>query len=236
MQEYLDVKPEALEPFPVPDEELLERYEKIFTAVCVDVLDAVYDLPNQVLPAYLKPLQDGYKVAGFAFPIKGVASPIREDMKAYNLRMARFIASFPRNAITVWDTSGDDNLAQYGEMMSYCSMAQGCRAAIVDGGVRDVDRIIDMGFKVWSKIRTPVSMLKRHRVIGYQYPIRIGNVLISYGDVVFADMDGIVVIPRGIAYDLLLETERRQKTELSWRQILALGISPVEAFEKGVEF
>lgn len=236
MQEIFDAELKVLEPFPIPDEELLDRYEKVFTAACVDVMDMEYDLHNQVLPTYLRPIQEGQKVAGFAFPIKGVGSPIAEDQSQYNLRMAKFIGSFPKNFVTVWDVSGDDNLAQYGEMMSYTTMAQGCRAAIVDGGVRDVDRIIDMGFKVWAKVRTPRSMWHRHRVIAWAVPIKIQDVLINYGDVVFADMDGIVIVPREIAYEVLLRIEQRQKTELGWRDILASGLTPVQAFERGVEF
>ena len=76
MQEIFDAELKVLEPFPIPDEELLDRYEKVFTAACVDVMDMEYDLHNQVLPTYLRPIQEGQKVAGFAFPIKGVGSPI----------------------------------------------------------------------------------------------------------------------------------------------------------------
>lgn len=236
MQEKFDAELKELKPFPISDEELLDRYEKVFTAACVDVMDMEFDLHHQVLPTYLHPIKDGQKVAGFAFPIKGVSSPIAEEQDEYNLRMAKFIGSFPKDFITVWDVSGDDNLAQYGEMMSYSTMSQGCRAAIVDGGVRDVDRIIDMGFKVWAKVRTPRSMWHRHRIIAWAVPIQIQDVLINYGDVVFADMDGIVVIPREIAYEVLLRIEERQKTELGWRGILASGLTPVQAFEQGVEF
>ncbi len=236
MQEIFDAPLKELKPFPIPDEELLERFENAFTAVCVDVMDMVYDLHNQVLPTYLRPIKEGQKVAGFAFPIKGVGSPIAEAEDQYNLRMAKFIGSFPKDFITVWDVSGDDNLAQYGEMMSYSTMSQGCRAAIVDGGVRDVDRIIDMGFKVWAKVRTPRSMWHRHRIIAWAVPIKIQDVLINYGDVVYGDMDGVIVIPREIAYDVLLEVERRKNEELSWRDILASGLTPVQAFEKGVKF
>jgi regulator of RNase E activity RraA len=236
MHEILDLDVPELKPFPVPEDEVLDRFEKLFTAVCFDVLDMVYDKPNCILPPYLTPLEPGYKVAGIAFTIKGVHVPIAEEESVAMARMARFIESYHKNSFAVWDTSADYSLAHYGEMMSFSSMSQGCKAAAVDGGVRDVDRIIEMGFKVWAKVRSPRSMRRRHRIIAWQIPIQVGDVHVYPGDVVFGDMDGIVVIPRNLAYDVLLEAEKRRKEEKSWRQILATGISPVDALRQGVKF
>jgi regulator of RNase E activity RraA len=237
MHEVLDIDVPSLKSFPVPDDELLARFEKLFTAVCCDVLDQLYDKSNCVLPPELTPLEPGYKVAGIAFTIKGVHSPVREADEAQIMkRRAEFIASYHKNSFAIWDCSGDDSLAQYGEMMSFSSMSQGCKAAAIMGGVRDVDRVIDMGFKVWSLVRSPRSMRGRHRIIAWQIPITVGDVKVYPGDVVFADMDGIIVIPRDLAWDVLIEAERRKNEELSWRQILATGISPVDALKQGVKF
>ena len=236
MYEKLDAELPELKPFPVSEEELLQRYENLFTAVCYDVLDQVYNKPKCVLPSDLIPLEPGYKVAGIAFTIKGVHSPVAVDQAEEMQIRAKFIASYPKNSFAVWDTSMDFSLAHYGEMMAFSSMSQGCKAAAVYGGVRDVDRIIDMGFKVWSKVRSPRSMRHRHRIISYQIPIIVGDVTVYPGDVVYGDMDGIVVIPRDLAYDVLMEAEKRKKEELSWREILATGIHPVDALKQGVKF
>lgn len=236
MYDVFDSPLNELAPFPVPDEELLERYERLFTAIVADVLDEVYLRDNCVLPSYLKPLTDGTKVAGFAFTMKGVRTHIPETMNDFSARMAKIINDFKTNDIVMWDTGSDVETSHYGEMMARTSMSMGCKGAVVDGGLRDSDRVLEMGFKVWYKFRTPRSAFCKHRVVAWQVPIRIQDVTVCPGDLVFGDMDGVVVVPRELAYDVLVECERRCVEEKGWREILDSGISAQEAFARGVQF
>ncbi len=144
-------------------------------------------------------------------------------------------ALFP-GSIVVWDTCRDEGTAHYGEMMTAASTMQGCVGAIVNGGVRDVDRIIETGFKVWSRYRTPASMADRFHITGWQQPIMIGRTEVVPGDMVFADMDGIVVVPREIAYDVLIKAEEQNRTERGWRDIIASGLPPAEVVRRGGQF
>ena len=64
-------------------------------------------------------------------------------------------------------------------------------------------------------------------------PTKIGDVVVNPGDIVFADMDGILTVPRKLAYEVLQKSEEKQKTELGWREIIASGVKPSEYVEKG---
>jgi len=226
----------VFEPFPVPEEELLNRYEKAFTAAVCDVLLGEYKMADRILPLNIKPLAPGSKAAGTAFTVKGYPSHISEKKSDPNARRAKMFEEIEKDTIVVWDTSGDNDNAQYGEMMSAATMMRGCRGGIVDGGARDTDRIIEMGFKVWCRYTTPASMAARHEILDWQIPVKIGKVEINPGDVIFADNDGIVCVPRGIAYDVLLKIEKIAATEKGWREIIASGLTPSEVVRRGGKF
>ena len=234
-QTFRDTDKEVSKNIELQDEEILERYQAIYTAVVIDILHEEHGMREQALPSNLLPLVDGTKVAGFAFTIKGTPTHLPEPEDAHEQRAAMIDALYP-GSLVVWDTCKDEGTAHYGEMMTAASMMQGCVGAIVDGGVRDVVRIIETGFKVWSRYRTPASMADRFNISGWQQPVRIGRTEVVPGDLVFADMDGIVVVPRAISVEVLLRAEDRNRAERSWRQIIASGLSPAEVVLRGGKF
>ena len=223
---------------PISEKELCERYEKVFTAVCSDILDGYPQYGNQILPSYLRPLVSTYKCAGIAFTIKGMSCCVEESREDYYDRTVAIFEQFTDNSFAVWDTGVvlSAPTAHYGEMMATASKLAGCRGAIVDGGVRDVDRIIDMDFKIWARYTTPQGAEQRSRIISWQNDIKIADVVIHPGDVVFADMDGVIVIPREVAYDVLVEAERRQEQEHGWKKMLTSGMGPREFLKAGGSF
>lgn len=229
--------PLELEKLPISDEELVERYEKVFVAVCSDILYG-YDLNFQVLPDYLKPLVPGSRMAGIAYTIKGIKCDVKEERREYYDRTVAMFEGFEKTSFAIWETGMDveEPIAHYGEMMATASKGCGCRGAIVDGGVRDIDRINELGFKMWSRTRTPLGAEQRSRIVAWQCDIRIGNTIIHPGDVIFADTDGIVVIPRKIAFEVLEEAERRQSEEDKWKGMLLDGMAPRAFLEAGGSF
>ena len=96
--------------FPIPERELCERYEALFTAAVNDVLREC-KLVYQTLPNNIMPLRETMKVAGPAFTIKGAKSLlVKDEMK----ERAEMLESIPANGVVAWDTSGDDESAQWG--------------------------------------------------------------------------------------------------------------------------
>lgn len=228
--------------FPISEDELIERYEKnVFTAVVHDTVRKLGYHQPIALPLELKPVVLGQRLCGPAFTVKGapwkrIDIDFNEEEKHKEMdTRSRCMSEYYHNCVPIWDCSGDNYQAQYGEMMSAQSMVLGCRGAIVDGGARDSERIVEMGFKVWYRYLTPTPMI-HFQILDWQIPIIMGNVEINPGDILFADRDGIVCIPRHMAYDVLLKAEEEVRTEKSWREIIAEKLDPKESYRRGVLF
>ena len=217
---------------PISDQELIERYEAVFTAAVNDVLREMGYL-YQTLPSAIQGLTMDMRVAGIAFTIKGSKNLRIEDEMPERAKMLDAIAPY---SVCVWDTSGDDESAQWGEIMTMASMSRGCRGAIVDGGVRDVDRILKLGFPVFARYRSSSGMLGRFRMIGYQMPIQIGGVNIAPGDVILADIDGAIVVPRALAMEVLEKAEAIRDNEVEIKKMVLSGLKATEIVERGGYF
>jgi len=217
---------------PISEKELCDRYEKVFTAAVNDVLREFCYL-HQALPPSIMPLRDDMKVAGIAFTIKGSKNlTLESEME----QRAKMLEAIKEDSICVWDTSGDDESTQWGGIMTLASKRRGCRGAVVDGGARDIKEILDQDFPVFCKYKSSNGMLGRFRMIGYQMPIMIGNVFIYPGDILFGDMDGVIVVPRKIAYDVLLKAEYIKENEKEIRDMILEGLTPTQVVEKGGYF
>lgn len=217
---------------PISERELCDRYEKLFTAAVNDVLRE-RGLLNQVLPHHIAPLDNAMKVAGIAFTIKGAKSPVLTDEMP--IRASMLEAIHP-DAVCVWDTSGDDESAQWGEVMTMAAKRRGCRGVVLDGGVRDTDKVLAQGFPVFHRYRTSNGMLGRFRITGWQSAIRIGNVTINPGDLVFGDIDGVIVVPRELCFDVLVAAEAVKEKEVDIKQMIVDGFSPQDVVKRGGYF
>ena len=218
--------------FPVSDKEICTRYEAVSTAMVNDVLREMGYL-YQTLPVNILPLKNDMKVAGIVFTIKGSKNlDVTNEME----QRARMLESIHSESVCVWDTSGDDESAQWGEIMTMASVKQGCRGAIVDGGVRDTNKILEQNFPVFCKYRTSNGMLGRFRMIGYQIPVMIGDVHIYPGDIAFGDIDGCIIIPRNMAYEVLERAEKIRDNEIEIKNMIESGLKPSKVVENGGYF
>lgn len=218
--------------FPISEKELCDRYEQVTTPMVNDVLREM-ELLYQTFPNNIMPLREEMKVAGIAFTIKGSKNlSLQEEM----IERAKMLEAIHEDSIVVWDTSEDDESAQWGEIMTMASIRQGCRGAVVDGGVRDTNKVLEQNFPVFCKYRTSNGMLGRFRIIGYQMPITMGKVHVYPGDVVLADIDGAIAVPREIAYEVLLRAEEIRDNELEIKEMVNGGMKPTEVVKKGGYF
>lgn len=223
--------------FPISEEELVRRYEDLFVSAVNDVLRED-NLLYQALPHTIQPLDArniDIKVCGFAFTIKGTPSlvfDVDEEMR----NRAAMLEKIKQNDIAIWDTSHDELSAQWGGKMTKAVIKQGCRGAVIDGGARDTKEILETGFPVFCRYRTSNAMLSRFATTGYEEPIRIGEVTIYPGDVIFGDIDGVIVIPRKKAYDVLLRAEAIRDGEKKIDKMLESDMIPTEIVENGGYF
>ena len=210
-------------------EELRARFLRLYTGAVADVLDA-HGYRDQVLPAKIQPVTLAMKVAGPAFPGLGAPTddPTDNDM---DKRLA-MLESVTPGSVTVWACGGHSGSAHWGEIMSRAVTERGCVGAVVDGGLRDTDFVLQLGFPVWCRLRSAASSIGRWNILGWDCDITIGSTLIHTGDWVFGDVDGVVVIPAGAVEDVLAESEAKVANEELMRQDLTRGMSVTEAFER----
>ena len=140
------------------------------------------------------------------------------------------------DAFVVWDTSRDEKATLWGGVMTATAKGKQVRAACIDGGIRDTHQILEKDFPVYYRYRTSNGSLGRCQITHYQVPIKIGDVTIKPGDVIFADIDGVLCVPRDIAYDVLVRAEEIRANEKKIFGWVAEGQTIHEITEKGGYF
>jgi len=216
----------------IPEKEICDRYEKVFTAAVNDALREKR-LLKQTLPNGMIPLRENMRAAGFAFTIKGAKNlTLRNEMA----ERARMLDEISENSFVVWDTSDDRESAHWGECMTMAAQRKHCRGAAVDGGVRDTDRVLELGFPLWVRYRSSNGMLGRFRISAWQTPILMGDVIVNPGDLIFADIDGVLCVPRGLAVPVLVRAEEIAHGESDLKKWILEGMSAREIVRRGGYF
>ena len=206
-------------PATTADVELFAHIEaKLYTAVVADSLDAL-GYNNQAMNESLRPLYSGCRFAGWARTISCVdVFHMPEDPYAKEIAA---VDSILLGEVVVVSTVASKRNAPWGELLSTAARGRGARGAVIDGLVRDVKKIEELRFPVFAAGIKPVDSRGRGMVIDCNVPVDCGGVLVSPGDLVFADYDGIVVIPGEVVPDAIrLATEKVTKENHSRAELL----------------
>lgn len=201
----------------------------LYTAVVSDSMDQL-GVRNQAMREHLRPLYAGCKVAGWARTIAcSDVYHIPED--PYGIEIEAVDSLLPGEVAVVGTQSSVRN-APWGELLSTAARARGARGAIVDGLVRDVRKIEELGFPVFAAGIKPVDSMGRGMVTAYNVPVECGEVLVHPGDFVFADFDGVVVVPQAIVKEVLELAADKVRRENSSRAELMQGAYLRDVFAK----
>jgi len=164
------------------DPTLRDRLARIHTGSLSDALGSI-----GVLHAGIRPITPGARLVGPAFTIKCYPGSIITVHKA--------LMEAPPGVVLVADDEGDTRGALWGEVMSHQAMRQGILGLVTDGPVRDTREIAALGFPVFAGSVTP--RVGTNRRVGFtQIPIACAGVPVRPDDVVVADADGVIIIPR----------------------------------------
>jgi regulator of RNase E activity RraA len=115
--------------------------------------------------------------------------------------------------VIVFDTGNDVSSGVWGELLSTAARARRARGAVVDGLTRDAARIIEKKFPVFARGISPYDSFGRSEVVAYDVPIECGGVTVNSGDIVFADFDGIVIIPQSVVEGVVRSAEEKASRE-----------------------
>lgn len=210
----------------IPIEELCARYSRLYVAAVADALDDK-GLWHQIIDRRIQPLTLEMRVAGPAFTMLG--RPERSTDRAIR-KGVKAVDALQRHTVAVMDCSGEEITGHWGELLTNGALVRGCTGAVIDGGTRDVATILKMSFPVFCKYRSPADAKGRWNVVDFDCPVRIGGVPVAPGDFIVGDADGVVVVPRDLVVDVLLEAEEVAKTETEIRQRVRDGQSVAKLY------
>lgn len=154
-----------------------------------------------------------------------------EDLQPYELELQAVDACQPDD-ILVCAAGGSQRSGIWGELLSTAARNRGCAGAIVHGAIRDIRKMADMSFPVFATGHCPYDSLHRQKVIDVDVPVEIGGVQINPGDIIFADEDGIVVIPREVEEQAIAAALAKVGAENITRDAIKAGMKATAAYEK----
>lgn len=211
------------------DDELFHLMRsQLFTAIVGDVLDTK-GLKHQFLPPRVQPLRPHMVVAGRAMTVLE-ADVFSEPDPPFGLMLEALDSLRPNELYVV--TGGSPRYALWGELMSTAARARGAAGAVLAGFTRDTRGIVAMDFPVFSYGSYAQDQKGRGEVIAYQVPIEIEGATVRPGDIVFGDVDGVLVVPREMEADVIAEALERSRKEKTAKHDLAQGRLATEVFRE----
>jgi len=142
------------------------------------------------------------------------------------------IESGKKGDILVIDNGGRTTINSFGGIASFSAQHLGFAGCVIDGVTRDVDEMLQLGFPVYARGKVVTSVRGRTAFVDHSLPVMLGDVRVKPGDIVFADDNGVVVIPRAKVEELARFAQSVNRREQEICKDIAQGTSPVEAHQK----
>ena len=218
------------DPVPTPDTITLDMMRRSFYAAALcDALDAMgYRHQSPRVP--LKPLTGVDLLIGRCRTTLW-ADMAHDDPNTYELEL-RAVDLCQPDDVMVAAASGSMRSGIWGELLSTAAQNRGCIGAIADGAVRDVAQMREMGFACFARGTSPYDSMNRQRVIDIDVAVEIDGVLFRPGDLVIADVDGVVVCPRAAEQEAVRRAWEKIHAENITRDAIRGGLKATEAYEK----
>jgi 4-hydroxy-4-methyl-2-oxoglutarate aldolase len=205
---------------------------RFYAAAISDALDSL-GYRNQVMHSRLRPLLQDDPGAGFighARTVQWMVMNYVVEEDPYGLEI-EVVDSLKNGDVLVHSTDHTGSNTPWGELMSTVAVLRGAVGCICDSNIRDCTRIREMGFPVYYSGIRALDSKGRGRVQAYDVPISCGEVLVHPQDIIFADFDGVVVIPSAIAGEVFESASLKTTKEKEVREELKRGKSLREVYE-----
>ena len=178
------------------DQAVAELRDGFFCALISDVLDELGH-PGLALPPAIRPLDERLKLVGRARTMlyADVYARPGPDENHYALEI-QLVDSLGSGDVAVAACGKTGRIAPWGGLLSTAATMRGASGAVMDGYVRDILHVRELGFPVFAGGIAPLDSQGRGKVIEIDVPVEVGGVLVHPGDIVFGDADGCIIIPR----------------------------------------
>jgi regulator of RNase E activity RraA len=213
--------------------DLATRLMACYAAAVHDVLRGMGQGPC-VLPSTIKPLDPTRKLTGEVYTVGGHMDLTREPHDTL-VQWTGLLSKAPPGKVLVCQPNNHE-IALMGELSAETLHHKGVRGYVVDGGCRDTDFILTLGFPVFCSFTTPKDIVARWVPDRFGEPVTIGEVTIRSGDYLIGDRDGVVIIPGAVAEEAVRKTEEVMRTESKVRTAILSGMDPQEAYLKFGKF
>jgi len=205
-----------------------ELASTLYSPVIGDVLDAL-GYRHQFLPQPIRPLRAEMKLVGRAMPVQ-LADCAGPSDPPFGRLVEALDQIEPDEVYLV--TGGSMNCAAWGEILTATARVRGGAGAVIDGFHRDTPKVLEQNWPVFSRGCWAQDAGVRSRVIDYRCAVEIGAVMVRPGDLVFGDIDGVVIVPREREDEVVgLAMEKARGEKLVRREIEA-GSTAAAAFAK----
>lgn len=200
-------------------------------AAIADTLDLL-GLHNQVLAQGISPLDSSMVLCGLARV--GLYMPVYhddEDMRVYEKEIA-LVDSLQSGDVAVLICHGNSRISPWGELLSERSSYLGAAGCLTDGCIRDSNKILELKFPVYAGGTNPSDTKYRGKMIMSDVPGEIGGVRVERGDMVFGDIDGIVIVPHKLIGEVAEKALEKVSAENKVRDEIRQGHSLVDIFAR----
>lgn len=211
------------------DNELFQLIDQwLYTPVVGDILDSL-EYYHQFLPQAIRPLQENMKVIGRAMPV--LTMDVYGNQEEPFGLMTQALDDLQEGEVYI-SAGAEFRSATWGEIMTATAKMRKARGAVVYGYHRDTPQVLSQHFPVFSLGHYAQDSGPRMKIAEYRTRIQVGDVWVKPGDLVFGDIDGVLIIPREVEEDVLVKALEKAKAEKVVRKEIESGRSSTEVFKE----
>lgn len=204
----------------------------LYSAVLSDVLDGMGHRQQAMRP-FIRPADESRVMMGRARTgLYAITYSTIEGENPYALEMELVDGLKPGEVAVLGCNGPTERLAPWGELLSTASQMRGALGCVTDGLVRDIRQIRQLGFPVFHGGIGPLDSKGRGKMVEIDTPILCAGVMVRSGDIVFGDIDGVLVIPQEIEASVLEQAVHKVTAETATRRELLEGRLLTEVYEK----
>lgn len=211
------------------DADLFDLFRsELYTPVVGDILDTL-GLYHQFLPQPVQPALTAMKLIGRAMPVLMIDVYGEQDQPFGRLTEA--LDQLEPGDIYL-ASGGAMRCAYWGEILTATARTRGANGAVINGYHRDTPQMLEQDWPVFSRGRFAQDSGVRTKVVDYRCRIEVGPVTVQPGDLVFGDLDGVLVIPRAYEAEVVEKALEKARGEKLVRKEIEGGMSSTAAFAK----